>query len=549
MSMPRVLEPFIRSSMTRRHALRVAGIATIGAATAGTPALRAQSPVASPDANGMIPSPMAGVPAIYTAYPEPWQSVTETPGTGSKVRIFWLTDKRIKGRDENAWWQDLERRLGVELDLQLIPGAAYGDKIATTIAGGDMPELMHVFELLSPQQAKFKLQGAYADVTEALAKESRAAFPNLNALPEYVYQNSRLNGVLYGVPNIFPIQPNAQWYRGDWADALGIAKPADAASYRAMLEAFTLNDPDGNGQAGTYGTAFEQLNGFEQRFIHGMFRVPVEGDGFRKNDDGTFTYVLETEEFRNALDYSRQLWAAGVFHPDSRSMANTDVRDQVIGGVAGGGAIGFSLIPDSRKNLALVAPEGVLTGIVPPGHDGGTGLNYNIDGYFGQVCIPASVASDDGRLRELLGICNYFTAPWGSEEEVFLNWGIEGTHWNFDDNGLRVKTQQGEEEVIGSLLGGEPVLFDANVDQAIEFQNMMFQQASQGVFSATNPLYSETLASKGAELNQLYTDRRYEIGTGSKDISEIETWLNDWKSRGGEDIRRELQEALQASQG
>jgi putative aldouronate transport system substrate-binding protein len=551
------------SCLSRRRALQIAGVATlslgtgIGAASAA-PAIAPETAArnaaawqatATPNAEGVIPSPMPGVPAVYTRYPAPWASVTEVPGKGGKVRIFWLTDKRIKPRGENTWWQELEQRLGVELDIQLIPGAAYGDKIATTIAGGDMPELMQVLTLLSPQQPKFMLQGAYTDLTDILATENRAQFPNLNAIPEYAYQNSRLNGKLYAVPSPFPIEPNAQWYRGDWAENLGIAKPANAAEYQAMLQSFTTGDPDGNGNNDTYGTAFEQLNGFEQRFVHGMFRVPCEGDGFRLNDDGTFTYVIETEELRNALAYSRQLWAAGVFHPDSRTMANTDVRDQVIGSVAGGGAIGFVLVSDARKNLKLVAPEGTIVGIVPPGHDGGQGLNYNIDGYFGQVCIPSSIGKDEEKLRELLGICSFFAAPFGSEEHIFLNLGKQGVHWEEQADGSRAKTQLGEEEVIGSILGGDSVLFDANVEQAIEFQSMMYQQAQTGVFSATNPLYSETLSTKGAELSQLYTDRRYEIGTGAKELSEIENWLADWKSRGGDDVRRELEEAYAQSQG
>jgi putative aldouronate transport system substrate-binding protein len=522
------------------------GGAASNVAAANAAAWQAQ---ATPNAEGIIPSPMPGVPAVYTKYPEPYASVTEPSGKGGKVRIFWLTDKRIKPRDDNTWWQELEQRLGVELDIQLIPGAAYGDKIATTIAGGDMPELMQVLTLLSPQQPKFMLQGAYTDLTEILSEEGRSSFPNLAKIPEYAYTNSKLNGTLYAVPSPFPIEPNAQWYRGDWAIRLGIAAPTNAAEYQGMLQAFTANDPDGNGNTDTYGTAFEQLNGFEQRFVHGMFRVPCESDGFRLNDDGTFTYVLETEEFRNALDYSRQLWAANVFHPDSRTMANTDVRDQVIGSVAGGGAIGFVLVSDSRKNLKLVAPEGTIVGLVPPGHDGGQGVNYNIDGYFGQVAIPASIGKDEEKLRELLGICNFFAAPFGSDEHIFLTLGKEGVHWTPNDDGSRTQTQQGQEEVIGSILGGDSVLFDANVEQAIEFQSMMYQQAQTGLFSATSPLYSETMSNKGSELAQLYTDRRYEIGTGAKDLDAIDSWISDWKSRGGDDIQRELEEAYAQAQG
>ena len=77
-------------------------------------------------------------------------------------------------------------------------------------------------------------------------------------------------------------------------------------------------------------------------------------------------------------------------------------------------------------------------GLAPPPHDGSGGpVTYNIAGYFGQWCIPAATAGDDAKVEELLRITNYFAAPFGSEEYIFLNFGIEGVHHTLNDDGSR----------------------------------------------------------------------------------------------------------------
>ena len=189
-------------ALSRRTALRLTGGAAL------TPLLRgqgvsAQEATPAPETGdaGFFPSPIEGVPDAYYRYPEPYQTVDQVPGKGGAVSLALLSDKRITDRGDNAYWQELESRLGVQIDLQLWPGAAYAERMATTIAGGDFPDLMHVFALLYPQANEFQIQGAFADLTPYLDGEARAAFPNLAGFPSYSWENSKLNGVLYGVPN------------------------------------------------------------------------------------------------------------------------------------------------------------------------------------------------------------------------------------------------------------------------------------------------------------------------------------------------------------
>jgi putative aldouronate transport system substrate-binding protein len=537
--------------LSRRDAIRIAG----GGAVAGHLLLRGSagaqeaSPAASPGADlGYFPSPIEGVPDAWYRYPEPFVTVESPPGQGGTVKLAHLSDKRIADKADNRYWQELEKRLGVTLDVTLIPGAAYAERMATMIAGGDFPDLLFILDLLYPQASEFKIQGAFTDVTQYLDGDARQAFPNLAAMPSYAFENSKLNGVLYGTPSPTSLQPNCLWYRGDWLQTAGLTPPANAAEWLNMINAFTTGDPDGNGQADTYGTSFERLDAVSQRFIHSMFRVKAEGNGWIVNEDGSFTHSIETPEFRAALEYAREVWASGSCHPDSLTQTSNEVREQLMAGTAGSGPNAFILLNFIRTEAAKVNPDAQILGLVPPGHDGGEGVAYNIGGWFGQWSIPTPIGADEARIQELLAITNYFGAPFGSEEYNFLVYGIEGVHHTLNDDGSRTLTEEGDRDIFNPSLGGLNVLYSPNKEEIGYVQELMAAQTRVGLFSPTVNLYSPTATAMAGELGQLYTDTKIDISTGRADMDALDQLISDYMSRGGDEIRAEYEEAYAQAQ-
>ncbi len=525
----------------RRNALKAAG----GAAAASIVFPRgtwAQDASPSADA-GFFPSPIEGVPNAYYRYPDPFTTVSTPPGKGGTVKLAHLSDKRIADKADNKYWQELEARPGVTLEITLIPGAAYAERMATMVAGGDFPDLVFVLDLLYPQASEFKVQGAFTDVTQYLDGDARQAFPNLAAMPSYAFENSKLNGVLYGTPSPTSLQPNCLWYRQDWLDTVGLTAPTNADEWLNMISTFTTGDPDGNGGQDTYGTSFERLDAVSQRFIHSMFRVGAEGNGWIVNEDGSFTHSIETPEFRAALEYARSVWSSGACHPDSLTQTSNEVREQLMAGTAGSGPNAFILLNFIRGEAAKVNPNAQINGLVPPGHDGGEGVAYNLGGWFGQFSIPTPNNPDEERINELLGITDYFGAPFGSEEYNFLVYGLEGVHHTVNDDGSRTLTEEGNRDVFNPSLGGLNVLYSPNRDEIGYVQELMAAQTRVGLFSPTVNLYSPTATAKAGELGQLYTDTKIDISTGRSGMDALDTLISDYMSRGGDEIRTEFEEA------
>ncbi len=549
----------LSTHVNRRDVLRIGGAAAAAGAlsirSVGAQDATPGAPAASPAADtGMSPSPIPGVPDAYWRYPDPYTTVTAPPGKGGTIRITFLSEAQVKGHDDNAFWQELEKRIGASLDITLVPGAGYPERMATMAAGGDFPDLLYLLPLLYPQLEEFMIQGAFADVTQYLDGDAKSAFPNLALFPEHSWTNSKINGVLWGVPNPTSLNANALWYRSDWLDASGLAVPTNAAEFLEMLQRFTDSDLDGSGSQDTFGTAFERLDAVSQRFINGMYHVPAqanvaEGYDWTVNPDGSFTNMIETPEFRQALEFERQVWAAGVCHPDSLTQTSNEVREQLIAGTVGSGPNAFILLPLIRREAAKINPDARVMGLIPPGHDGGEGVAYKIRGFFGSWALPASLTGDDARIEELLGVTNYFGAPFGSEEYIFLNFGLEGIHHTVNDDGSRTLTQQGTEEHFNLSLGGLNVLYSPNQEEITYVQSLMAEQVRIGITPATIGLYSPTAKAEASVLTQLFSDRKIEIATGRADMSALDQWIEDWASRGGEQIRTEFEEAYAAAHG
>ena len=536
----------ISGSMAATAASVLAPALQVGAQ--GTPQA-SPSPQASPGAPaGAVISSVEGVPIAYTQYPAPYTTVAETPGSGGPVTILALSySPPPVPKDENQFWQELESRLGVSWEADLVPVDGYDERVATTFAGGDLPDLFY----LLPSPARPVIyeaieQGAFTDLTDILTSDEINDYPNLAAYPSYLWDAVRINGRIWGIPKPVLRNNDPTYYRRDWGNALGFPTLTDSKVVHDMLVAMSKNDPDGNGNADTYGLA-PFGGGWGGFIINQMFRVPYL---WRLNDDGTLTRDLETDEYRQALEYMAQLYADGAYHPDTATLNVTQAEELMLGGRVGMGTNGFAAVfgPNGyRHEIKAIVPQADLHPIIMPGADGGKGVTYQTPGFFGFTAISAQAGQDEERLRELLRVINYLVAPFGSEEATFLFYGIPGVHSDELPEGGYALNEQGTAQrsaLVYPFLSENYFYYAGMPDEAIFAQQFNEQMAAVAVPNPTAGLFSPTSGDQGAELNQYVTDTVTEIVTGRQPISALDTMISEWKSRGGDQIRQELQEAL-----
>lgn len=545
-----------QTTIDRRKLLKAAG-GLAGAAALGpritfarqvaaTPAAAVPVAEGTPDANGHYPSGVKGVPDAYTKVPKPFKSVDNVPGSGGKVTAMVMTySSPPPAKDSNKYWQGLDQRLGVSWEPILVPNSTYGEKATAIIASGDIPDLFYLNfnQTLSPL-AKFVQQGAFLDLTPYVTGDALKEYPHLAVMADFMWEATKLDGKIYGVP--CPNSPVGQipFLRNDWSKKLIGGDPTDSKSTHEMLVGMSKSDPDGNGKADTWGLGRYGTT-WDMGLMNAIFRVPNNW----KVNDGSFVNMVETDEYRQSVTFMRQLYADGAYHPDSAAMQYEQALQLFQSGRTGlhvdGGAVygkdGYN------ETIRKYQPNASVEYLVPYGHDGGKGVTYNLPGIFGFTAIPATVGKDEKRVHELLSIFNWLSAPFGSEEWLFKSHGLEGVHFNYNDAGTPINTDLYDKENGGltGYIGGS--LLVNFVDTQPELGPVMTDIAKKtyaiGIPDPSANLFSPAAIQKGPSSSQVVTDALTSIITGRDDISKLDGMISDWKSRGGDNIRKEYEEA------
>ncbi len=324
------------------------------------------------------------------------------PGKGGRVTAAFISYLAPPpARDQNVYWQELEKRLGVTYEPNLIPADSYKEKMAALVAGTDLPDLTVVEQLNAPDLLKAVNQGAFTDLTPLLQGDALKDYPNLAKIPDYGWKNVKIKKKIYGVPIVRFIPDRAMYFRGDWIDKLGGDKPKNADEFATWIQRFSTPDMFGIGGWGGGGGGLW----YSYPFFQNMFRVPHT---WRLNPDGSLTNMVEVPEFKMTVEYMKRLYDLGAFYPDAASQGIQQAKDNFLAGKFGGYVDGWTGIAGptgARGNFRRLDPNSPAAVIlVPPGYDGGNPAVERAQGFFGMTCISSKIGKDTDRVKELLRI-------------------------------------------------------------------------------------------------------------------------------------------------
>lgn len=493
-----------------------------------------------PELEGAIISDVDGVPPGYEKLPSDLiKTVEGPPGNGGPITEFKISwDAPAPPLEANPFWQSFNKRLNVDYQPSIAPAANYDERLATLLAGGDLPDIVQLLD--TAQSAKAISNGAFADLTPYLAGDKIDRWPNLATIREEQWRYVAYDGKIVGFPIDLPAYNNEFRYRKDWAEENGYPDPpADAEEFKELFASFSKMGVDGRyGLADAPGTAMIAAQA--------MFQVPP---GWRY-ENGELTHHIETDEYEAALKFMTELWEAGAFHPDALAL------DSNVGKT-------LSMIPAGTVGLSWIAAEnwyvpgvyraaveevpGSWTPFVPPAFDGsGSGLFERSTGVFARVAISAQAAEDEEHLMMLLDFCNYMRAPFGSEEQYFLHHGEDGDYFTRDpgEQPVPVEGADWHPDAAQLIYGLPPVIFD--FEGAADAIAINEQYVGNSQPNPVAGLFSAAATKAGPQLEELAQSHVNQIIVGNRPLSDLEAYREEWRSRGGDDMRVEYLEALKA---
>ena len=164
--------------------------------------------------------------------------------------------------------------------------------------------------------------------------------------------------------------------------------------------------------------------------------------------------------------------------------------------------------------------------------------------------MPRTLSQD--RIKMLLRVLNFLAAPFGTEEDLLLRFGLKDVEWTQDGNGSPQFTDKGRADFMPwrNIVAPAPVAYLPV--SAPEFPTALQQWESElaavGVEDASVGFVSRTYAQKGATANRTLGDGFDDIITGRRPLTDYDALVKEWLTTVGTAAKAEYEQAYAAAQ-
>lgn len=527
--------------------------ATITACSSGAGSEETASPSTQQDAGGPL-----------TKYDPPIKLTSTMAETGKETLAEGDTHAK------NIWTRGYMDELGIEVTYDwIVPDTNYNDKMNVTLASGDLPDVLKVsavqFEQLHEAGMLEDLTEVYDKYASDLVKEFMSAEDGAGLKPV------TKDGKIYAMVS-FPGSLDSSdmiWIRQDWLKKVGLEAPKSMQDVIKIAEAFTFEDPDGNGKDDTFGIALNKdlpINGFLLGY-HGYLETWI------KDESGQVVNGTIQPEVKAGLQELQNLYKKGVIDPEFGVKDFAKMMEDVNAGKSGMFFLPqwapFQVSSMIKKDQSVDwMPYPVQSIDDEPAK---TQNHLSLGGIF-------AVRKGYEHPEALIKLLNFqaekmFGESAETERADYLN-GLTGlgfqnaTVSNLPAN-KNVKAQDEVEQAIEtgdtSGLGLEAKLFyedimdyrNGNLDKW-HMERIFGPESSQGIikYYRDNNLIvmnefiyapTKTMNTKQATLDKLRAETFLKIIYGNLSIDEFDNFVGNWKKLGGDQITQEVNEVINAS--
>ncbi|WP_121701125.1 extracellular solute-binding protein [Streptomyces sp. E5N298] len=463
-------------------------------------------------------------------------SVPQKLGKGGEITVmspFWGSPPK----EDNAYYRAMNDLIGVDVVWQNQDGNTYDQKLGAVLASSEVPDVVVVPGWNMTGKIPSAIIGKFADLGPYLSGDAVKEYPNLAAIPTDAWRRSIFGGKLLGLPmpssyvsGIVPL------YRRDVFEKEGYEVPRSCDEFMAFAKDAT------NARAKRWACLDMKWTAFN---AFGVLSGNEKSLGWNQVD-GKLVYRAETDEYLEALEWTRKLFAAGVVHPDAK-LGKSNAADPGPKFAAGEFLVYNQDISQWWSRTAEQAtqnPEFRIWGMDFFGHDGGepTLWAQNPASIFAFVNKKASKSV----IRDVLAVANVTAAPYGTKEYMATNYGVEGTHYTVED-GVPTKTDQGNIDVMNAyVMVASPAATIAHPDFPEVAKGQVEWQQRTGAVTRKPTFYGMQIVepARYTNLSNDFEQLEDDIVRGRKKIGDMQQAVSDWKSKGGDKLRDWYQKLL-----
>lgn len=413
-------------------------------------------------------------------------------------------------------YQIIKDKLGIDLKLTALPSNETDQDVKIQAAGAanNLPDLFMASRNVLTNLVK---QGLVANVDSYYA-----AMPNRTKIQYGAdsVRNTTIKGHSYGFASPGSIIKNeGLLIRKDWLDKLGLAVPTNTDELLAVMEAFTYDDPDGNGKNDTYGYgAYVETDAFLKGYPGARF-FPILGafgvDGLWCFDEPNLGLNIYKPEFLTAMQYIKNMCDEGIIDPNWLSYKKDDFRAAWKQGR-------FGIMKEQNAAFAATSnyapfdknfPAGswvicdAITGPTGKASIGAYDMNFRI--------YAVSAKADKNGKKD--AICRLL--EWMSSDEGYflLGWGQEGVNYVKNEQGIPVAGDLGDAAFTGPK--GQTVT---------QLRNMVFYN-SDTELASRYPTYTTEVSKKEMSALKVLREMQSKVWTANVGASTMPTANADVK--------------------
>ncbi|WP_082927993.1 extracellular solute-binding protein [Paenibacillus oryzisoli] len=489
------------------------------------------------------------------------------------------SDNQFKNKEsieDNVHTRWAKERFGInfKVDWTVGTGEAYTTRLRLLLNSND--KLPDVFTLSDPTlENQVVDSGKVMSIDEAFNKYASPRIKELYAKYPEIWNTVTYEGKHYGLPTFNANSSfSVLWIRQDWLDKLGLKAPKTMSEMENVMDAFVNKDPDGNGVKDTFGLSVSLKKGVSavkdtymvsSDFIFGKKAVPTY---WTEAENGTLQYGSIQPIVKEGLAKLSEWMSKGYLDKDAGVQDEAKAAESFVQGKSGMvfGPTWMATYPfnaDMKFNYVPVP--------IPAGVDGNRGFGsepqssvrfyFNKDfkymeAFFKYLDAIMGPGFYDPKSELANGWAEGYDYVMVNGEPVYEHDKIPGG-WidvkKYSIYGNDIQTPKKELEVMAKLgQGVKPETpyekyFSARpkkwADAAAVLQTYIDDAAVYDQF--TGPP-TKTMAQKGELLRKMENETFLKIIYGQESPDSFDSFVDKWKSSGGNEITKEVNDWYQA---
>lgn len=560
--------PSRRSPFRRRSLFQAAGLGAAGAA--GLPLISACGDIESGGGSAQVtegfdflptykewPLPvepdLVGEPphhpSGFTSYPEPVQAVTDLPSGSGTYEFTIPMWGEAPSKDDPYYAAVHEAWGGTVINIRHADGNTFADTSAQWLQANEFGDGIQMFSWMLYAHPNFRetVVNTFYDLTDLLSGDIADRWPLLAGRETAAWGKSVWStdpedpesARIFGIPGSISGGPgNGMYARTDLLEAAGLAMPT---SVEELLDVAREWSDDAAGQWAFFGTDW---------FTPAWFGL-ASGEGWVWDEEqDKLIHNCERPEYTEWLEFRRTLHDEKLQHPDAAS-GTLEPKDLFTAGTILFHQDGITYWSDFTNQVKGGEAEGTIAPIGAIAANGRTPLVHAVNDVEGWVFLSKDLEQE--QVEEILDVANFCSAPYGTKEFELLEYGVEGEHFNYGDDGTPVYTE------LGTSIVQAPVnfkTFSGRVQTFLTGQPDFVQDRFE--YNATMKDYIETNIWEGMRVeapadsvaaDQARQDQENDIAYGRAELSEIPSMVETFLKNGGEAAREHFTAAYKALHG